>query len=125
MATLLDAVKRAYDIGYFYVTNNAEKYGCNGLVVGVQGTNAFYAFGDIDEFEGMSPEEFIKARGMEGICEDTAQVLEDFASDPDNALEANVYFSTMLFLFNKDGCHEFDDVLSKLCQQAYNLHEGL
>ena len=118
--TFVDAVKYAYNQGYFKVSDKYN-YGCMGIHCETCGVtqNGFYCFdSEADCWEG-TVEEYIAYYGVDNICKDIATTIVNFIEDSSFPEEAECYLIDMLNLCNEqDNSNQFEDVILELISKA-------
>ena len=120
--TLLDAVKLAYNKGYFEVTDK-DSYGCMGLHCETHSMNpnGFYCFGEFAEGFPGTPEEFIEEMGEEDICKDITETIMDMIKNEPFQEEAYIYLLDIKSLCEYKGTNVFQPVLLQWMENEKDL----
>lgn len=120
--TLLDAVRYAYNKGYFTVEDKSN-YGCIGIHCETHGafSNGFYCFSECaEDFE--TANDYVNSVGVYGICQEITGGLKAFIEDNSFPEEAKGYLLDMLYVCDTKDKY-FDDVINEWIDKAEELEQ--
>lgn len=120
--TLLDAVRYAYNKGYFTVEDK-DNYGCYGIHCETHGVNSngFYCFSEYaEDFE--TANDYVNSVGDYGICQEITEQLKAFIEDDCYPEESECYLLDMLSVCKTED-NIFDNVIGEWIDKAEKMQK--